>query len=86
MGCPACNPELTQKQLEFQNSGRLARKGEPIVFTIRLTSIEQVRLPETRLGCSAAAFGSRRPGSVRLRFCQPNTGGIPNGFPVPELP
>ena len=40
MGCPACNPELTQKQLEFQNSGRLARKGEPIVFTIRLTSIE----------------------------------------------
>ena len=47
MGCPACNPELTQKQLEFQNSGRLARKGEPIVFTIRLTSIEQVWLPET---------------------------------------
>ena len=49
MGCPACNPELTQKQLEFQNSGRLARKGEPIVFTIRLTSIEQVRPGSVRL-------------------------------------
>lgn len=41
LGCPACNPELTSKQMEFQNSGRLARDGEPLVFTIRLTSIEQ---------------------------------------------
>ena len=41
LGCPACNPELTSKQLEFQNSGRLARNGEPLVFTITLTSIEQ---------------------------------------------
>jgi len=41
LGCPACNPELTSKQMEFQNSGRLARNGEPLVFTIRLTSVEQ---------------------------------------------
>ena len=40
-GCPACNPELTAKQVEFQNSGQLARRGEPIVFTLRLTSVEQ---------------------------------------------
>jgi tetratricopeptide (TPR) repeat protein len=40
-GCPACNPELTAKQVEFQNSGQLARRGEALIFTIRFTSVEQ---------------------------------------------